>query len=67
MSSKNLTINLKKDKDRHGRIYYIGKCEFPGNISFKDGVAFLIFVSEEGCEELQIAGIKDKNYSSDEK
>lgn len=64
MSNKNLTVDLKTRLDKDGNKFYVGKLEFPGNISCKDGVVFLIFVSDEGGEQLQIANI-DKNNRDD--
>lgn len=60
MSNNNLRIDLKTRLDKDGQKFFVGKLQFPGNLNCKDGVAFLIFVSEEGAEELQITGI-DKN------
>lgn len=64
MSNKNLTVDLKARKDIDGNKFYVGKLEFPGNISCKDGVVFLIFISEDGGEQLQIANM-DKNNRDD--
>lgn len=61
MSNKNLTIDLKTRVDGDGNKFYVGKLEFPGNINCKDGVVFLIFISDEGGEQLQIATMDKKN------
>ena len=61
MSNNNLTIDLKKRKDKDGNIFYVGKLEFPGNIKCDEGVVFLIFVSDEGGEQLQIASMDKKD------
>jgi hypothetical protein len=45
----------KIDRDKFGHPYYIGKLQFPGTLEFEGGVSFMVFVSEEGYEELQIA------------
>jgi hypothetical protein len=59
MSNKNLTVDLKARKDVDGQTFYVGKLQFPGNISCLDGVVFLVFTSDTGEEQLQIA-IMDK-------
>ena len=64
MSNKNLTVDLKSRKDVDGNKFYVGKLEFPGSISCKDGVVFLVFVSDDGSEQLQIANM-DKNNKDD--
>jgi hypothetical protein len=56
MTNTNLIIKLDKRTDSSGNIYYIGKLETPVNIDCSEpGVAFLIFISKEGDEQLQIA------------
>jgi hypothetical protein len=57
-SNNNLIIDLKKQPDRNGKIFYVGKLKFPGNIKCDNGVAFLVFVSETGVEQLQIASME---------
>ena len=54
MSNKNLTIDLHPRPDDNGKIFYVGKLEFPGTINCEDGVTFIIFVSDAGGEQLQI-------------
>jgi len=49
-------------KDKNGKTFYVGRMKAPVSLNLKDGVAFLVFTSEEGCEELQIA-----NHSTKEK
>ncbi len=62
MSSNRLILPLEAKEDGNGNKYYIAKLEAPVNIECKDGTAFLIFISEEGSEELQIANMtKPKN------
>jgi hypothetical protein len=58
--SKNLQVDLKKTQDRNGSFYYIGKIKCPATIDLKDGIVFLIFTSEEGEEQLQIASLEVK-------
>lgn len=52
-------IRLKKMTDGNGNPYYIGKQQFSGDLNFKNGTSFMVFVSEEGVEELQIAPLSD--------
>jgi len=64
--SSNLTVDLDKTLDKNGKKYFIGKLKFPGEIDCRDGVTFLIFVSEEGEEELQIS-VMEKKEKKDNK
>lgn len=61
MSNNNLKIPLFSQKDKNGRTYYVGRLQFPGSISCKDGVSFVLFTAIEGEEELQIGEL----YKSD--
>lgn len=63
MSNKNLTIDLKARKDKDGMIFYVGKIEAPVLIDCTKGAVFLIFISDQGDEQLQIApmDVKDVN------
>lgn len=58
--STNLTVDIKKREDQDGRVFYVGKLKGPFNINCKDGVTFLVFVSDAGDEQLQIAPLFDK-------
>lgn len=60
MSNKNITIDLKARPDRDGQKYYVGKIKAPVLIDCSMGVAFLIFVSDQGEEQLQIALMDNK-------
>lgn len=60
MSNSNLKINLYERKDRNKRKFYIGKLKGDFNLDFSRGVSFLVFVAEDGSEELQIAPMDDK-------
>ena len=55
MSSKNLTIDLQSRVDKRGQKYYIGKIAAPILIDCSQGAVFLVYTSEDGSEELQIA------------
>jgi hypothetical protein len=61
MSSKNLMIDLKAKKDIDKKTFYVGKLKFPGTIDCSKGVAFLIFISDVGEEQLQIAPIDTRD------
>lgn len=61
MSSKNLTVDLSPRTDSSGKVFYVGKIEFPGVIDCSKGVTFLVFTSEEGGEQLQIAKMDKKD------
>lgn len=63
MSNKNLTIDLKARKDADGATFYVGKIECPIFLDCKDGVVFLVFVSDKGDEQLQIAPMDSKEKS----
>ena len=51
----NLNIDLKSREDKNKNKFYIGKVKAPATIDLSEGVVFLIFVSEDGNEQLQIA------------
>jgi hypothetical protein len=55
-----LIVDLDPREDKDQNIFYLGKLKFPGNINCKSGVTFLIFLGEDGDEQIQIATI-DKN------
>lgn len=61
MSNSNLKIDLHPREDKDSRIFYVGKLKFPGSINCKDGVSFIIFIAENGSEQLQICPMQDKN------
>jgi hypothetical protein len=60
MSNKNLTIDLKARKDVDGQTFYVGKLKCPIMIDASEGVVFLVFVSDKGEEQLQIATMDKK-------
>lgn len=64
MSNKNITIDLKARKDVDGQIFYVGKVEAPVLIDCSQGAVFLVFVSDKGEEQLQIA-LMDKKDRDD--
>jgi hypothetical protein len=61
MSVNNLKVELEPREDREKNIFYLGKIQFPGRIDLYNGVTFLIFISEDGEEELQIAKNNKEN------
>jgi hypothetical protein len=60
MSNKNVTIDLKARLDKDKRVFYVGKIKAPVLIDCAQGVVFLVFVSDEGDEQLQIAQMDTK-------
>lgn len=60
MSNKNVTIDLKARKDVDGQTFYVGKIKAPVLIDCSQGTVFLIFVSDKGEEQLQIALMDNK-------
>lgn len=61
MSNKNVTIDLKGRKDKDGQTFYVGKIKAPVLIDCSQGAVFLIFVSDQGDEQLQIALMDTKD------
>lgn len=61
MSSKNLCLDLKSKTDVDGRTFYVAKLKFPGHLDCRNGATFLVFVSDKGEEELQIACMDEKS------
>ena len=60
MSSKNVTIDLKARRDKDGMVFYVGKIKAPVLIDCTQGAVFLVFVSDQGDEQLQIALMDNK-------
>jgi len=61
MANNNLAIDLEARKDQDGKTFYIGKLKFPGKIECSQGVVFLIFVADQGEEQLQVALMDNKD------
>ncbi len=59
MSNKNVKIDLKARKDVDGQTFYVGKLKIPAMIDCKDGITFLVFVSDKGEEQLQLAPMEE--------
>jgi len=49
-----LKIHLDKRSDQHGSKFYVAKIQMNGYIRCHEEVVFLVFISREGSEELQI-------------
>lgn len=62
----NFKIELDPREDKEQQIYYLAKKSAPLILDCRKGVAFLLFVSEDGNEELQIANLDNDSghYSS---
>lgn len=54
-NKNNLTIDLKAKQDFEGRTFYVGKIKAPVLIDASNGITFLCFIADQGCEQLQIA------------
>jgi hypothetical protein len=61
MSNKNIVIDLKARKDVDGQVFYVGKVKAPVLIDCSQGAVFLVFVSDKGEEQLQIAVMDNKD------
>jgi hypothetical protein len=55
MPNKNVTLDLKARKDKDGMIFYVAKIKAPVLIDCSKGAVFLVFISDQGDEQLQIA------------
>ena len=65
MSNKNLVITLNKRLDKDGMPFYVGKLKAPVLIDLSSGATFLVFVCDNGSEELQIALMDSKDDRND--
>jgi len=52
-----LTPRFSLDKNRNNRKFYVGKLKLDATIDASEGLVFLVFLCDEGDEELQIAGV----------
>lgn len=59
-----LSVNLYKKKDSNNRQYHIGHLKFPGTLSLKNGIAFIVYTSVPGIEELHICNLDNLEYSN---
>jgi len=67
LSNYNLSIPLTKREDKNGKTFYIAKIKTPVQINLEPGATFLVFVSEDGMEEMQIAPFQEKFERADKK
>jgi hypothetical protein len=51
---RHIPCELEKREDSNGDIIYRGRLNIPADITCHNGLILMVFVSEEGCEELQI-------------
>jgi hypothetical protein len=59
-----IPVKLRKVFDSNEQPYYVGKLQFAGYLDFeKYGQSFMVFLSDDGAEELQI-GPLDPNRTS---
>jgi hypothetical protein len=49
-----IAVKLRANQDANGDIYYTGKLQHPSMLNFDKGVSIMVFVSEEGSEEMHI-------------
>jgi hypothetical protein len=59
--NNHLRVDLNPREDKNQQIFYLGKLQYPGFIDCSEGVTFLIFLSQDGEEELQIAPSSQDN------
>lgn len=60
--SSNLVIDLKSKKDKNGQTYFVAKLKCNVLIDASQGITFLVFTSEKGGEQIQIAPMEDSDY-----
>ena len=59
-----LKIELNPREDKNNKVYFTGRIEAPLFLDLRRGAAFLIFLSEEESEELQIAPLDNSQNLS---
>ena len=59
--SNNIKIELQGRPDKNGQVFFVGKIKAPILIDCSEGAVFLIYTSEAGSEEMQIALMDSKN------
>ena len=63
MNINNLKIELDPRFDKDDNIFHIGRLRSPIVIDLSQGVTFLVFLSEDGSEEVQLA-INDRENTT---
>lgn len=61
MTNNHLRIDLSPREDKNKQLFYVGKLQYPGFIDLREGITFLVFLGESGCEEIQIATSNKNN------
>lgn len=56
-------VMLDKLIDGNGNPYYVGKLQAPFDWNFTHGSSFMVFISDEGHEELQIGPVNWDRYA----
>lgn len=52
-----IAVKLRANQDANGDIYYTGKLQNSSMLNFNYGISFMVFISEEGSEEMHIRSI----------
>lgn len=60
MANTNLVMDLTPATDRNGKIYYVAKIKVNALLDLSKGATFLVFTSDAGNEQLQIAPMENK-------
>lgn len=59
-SKNNMIVDLKARVDGDGQTFYVGKIKAPILIDCSQGAVFLVFVSDKGEEQIQVAMMDDR-------
>lgn len=58
-----IAVQLEAKKDENGNTFHTGKLQFNGSLSLDDGQSFMVFISDENFEELQIGPLSNVKNS----
>lgn len=61
---QNIIVDLDSREDQYHQTYYMSRFRAPVKLSFKAGVAFCIYTSDKGFEEMRISCAKDGSECS---